>query len=691
MSWPQACITGTSSPPASCVRHGRRVVEAGLLEHRQRVHVGPQQHGRPGPVLQHGDHAGAADPGRHLVAEAAQAVGDDARGPVLGERQLGVGVQVAVERGQVQSGRSATRSPSGAASQAHHTPAAASVVSCERPAVAAAGAAPPDGAGRVGGARPADPAAGPRLRGRPADRARGQPGPDLAGAEGGGLPGHRPAGRGPAHPPRGDRARVRPAAHRLRRYRPGPRLRRPLAGAAGPARARLPLRAAAQAGAARPGGRRPGGAAAGSAGRAGAAGRGDRVAPGRSQSFDATILAWRRANAVAALQFLDAITPGARRPAARIKRQPARTDAAGSRPDRARPPRRSAARRRRRRPGSSRWPRSAAAAAPPPAARRGDRLWPCRAASAARPVGWNSTSSPPGRVTRASSRSPATGSSRWLTSPAANTASAVPPASGSTRASASSSAAPAAAAGRPAARSISGVTSTPMTVPPGPTAARSGSSARPVPQPTSRTTPPGPMPASADRGLVGGEVVAELAVPGRGPAGEEGARLGQVPRAARRPAAPPPGGSPASRRRARRPRCRPAPARSSARLRASPAGTWPAGTPRRRSAGEAGVAAVTQAGCPAVGQLLDQPRRRRAPAGSAGPSTNTQRAPSGSRAARLASISCPPRPLPRTPPPGLGGSSSGGHAPIMQTTHCAAQPDGGPRRPADCPVAARVA
>jgi DNA-binding PadR family transcriptional regulator len=29
----------------------------------------------------------------------------------------------------------------------------------------------------------------------------------------------------------------------------------------------------------------------------------------RSQTFDATILAWRRANAVAALQFLDAITP----------------------------------------------------------------------------------------------------------------------------------------------------------------------------------------------------------------------------------------------------------------------------------------------------------------------------------------------------------------------------------------------
>ena len=49
----------------------------------------------------------------------------------------------------------------------------------------------------------------------------------------------------------------------------------------------------------------------------------------------------------------------------------------------------------------------------------------------------------------------------------------------------------------PAAASISGVRSTAMTDPSGPTASRSGGSARPVPQPTSIATPPGRMPASA--------------------------------------------------------------------------------------------------------------------------------------------------------------------------------------------------
>jgi hypothetical protein len=78
---------------------GGGVVQAGLLEHRQRVHVGPQQHRGPGAGLEHADHAGAADPGGHLVAEIPQSFRDDARGPVLGERQLGMGVQVAVERG----------------------------------------------------------------------------------------------------------------------------------------------------------------------------------------------------------------------------------------------------------------------------------------------------------------------------------------------------------------------------------------------------------------------------------------------------------------------------------------------------------------------------------------------------------------------------------------------------------------
>ena len=48
-----------------------------------------------------------------------------------------------------------------------------------------------------------------------------------------------------------------------------------------------------------------------------------------------------------------------------------------------------------------------------------------------------------------------------------------------------------------AAASISGVRSTAMTDPSGPTASRSGGSARPVPQPTSMATPPRRMPASA--------------------------------------------------------------------------------------------------------------------------------------------------------------------------------------------------
>ena len=67
------------------------------------------------------------------------------------------------------------------------------------------------------------------------------------------------------------------------------------------------------------------------------------------------------------------------------------------------------------------------------------------------------------------------------------------------------------------------------TAPAGPTAARSGGSARPVPQPTSTATPPAPDARLGDRRAVRGQVVAELGVPGRGAAGEERAGLGQVP------------------------------------------------------------------------------------------------------------------------------------------------------------------
>ena len=49
MSWPQACITGISSPSRfTC--DGGGVRRAALLDHRQRVHVGAHQQGRPAPL-----------------------------------------------------------------------------------------------------------------------------------------------------------------------------------------------------------------------------------------------------------------------------------------------------------------------------------------------------------------------------------------------------------------------------------------------------------------------------------------------------------------------------------------------------------------------------------------------------------------------------------------------------------------
>jgi hypothetical protein len=80
---------------------GTRVRQAGLLKHREGVHVGAQQHGRAVPVREHPDHAGAAHRGRDLVAKASQPFRDDARRPVLGERKLRMRVQVAVQRGQL--------------------------------------------------------------------------------------------------------------------------------------------------------------------------------------------------------------------------------------------------------------------------------------------------------------------------------------------------------------------------------------------------------------------------------------------------------------------------------------------------------------------------------------------------------------------------------------------------------------
>jgi hypothetical protein len=77
------------------------VGQLGLLLHRQGVHVRPEQRGGTVAVAQHPDHAGPAHPGRRLVTQRAQAPRDDARGPLLLERQLGMLMQVPVDRREV--------------------------------------------------------------------------------------------------------------------------------------------------------------------------------------------------------------------------------------------------------------------------------------------------------------------------------------------------------------------------------------------------------------------------------------------------------------------------------------------------------------------------------------------------------------------------------------------------------------
>ena len=66
------------------------VLQAGVLQHRQGVHVGPEQGGGPGAVAQHADDAGAADALGGLEARRPQPLGGDPGGAGLLERQLRV-------------------------------------------------------------------------------------------------------------------------------------------------------------------------------------------------------------------------------------------------------------------------------------------------------------------------------------------------------------------------------------------------------------------------------------------------------------------------------------------------------------------------------------------------------------------------------------------------------------------------
>ena len=96
----------------------------------------------------------------------------------------------------------------------------------------------------------------------------------------------------------------------------------------------------------------------------------------RSAGFDATLLAWRRANAVAALDFLDMIAPAESRTAVAARRVQRRSATA------------------KKRCGASSYAVSCQPAAavnrrsgPSESGSSGESAWPCRAASAARPDG----------------------------------------------------------------------------------------------------------------------------------------------------------------------------------------------------------------------------------------------------------------------------------------------------------------
>ena len=70
---------------------------------RQRVHVRPQRHRRAFACYEIGHDAGATDTGFHLEVELFESFGNDARGPVLLKRKLGVPVEVAPKLDQVRS------------------------------------------------------------------------------------------------------------------------------------------------------------------------------------------------------------------------------------------------------------------------------------------------------------------------------------------------------------------------------------------------------------------------------------------------------------------------------------------------------------------------------------------------------------------------------------------------------------
>src|SRR6185369_9958357 len=80
----------------------RAPFQVGILFHRQRVHVGAQADALAAGALtlEHADHAGAAEAAMYLDAPSLQLLRDDAGSAYFLEADLGMGMQIASDRGE---------------------------------------------------------------------------------------------------------------------------------------------------------------------------------------------------------------------------------------------------------------------------------------------------------------------------------------------------------------------------------------------------------------------------------------------------------------------------------------------------------------------------------------------------------------------------------------------------------------
>ena len=216
--------------------------------------------------------------------------------PYLGGRPAGIPVWLCWCHTRAARWAAATR-PRGPASRGHYAR------THDRGAViVAAGARHPGDAQRTARAW---------LRHRPAHRARRRAGPDLAHPPSGRLPVAQPAPGRRADHPRRRRIRPRPAADHLHGHRPGAAGRGALAGHARGACPRRPHPTASQAGAPRPRGTHPADLLQRQRAVLEPIAAAIKAERPRGKGFDATLLAWRRANAAATLDFLnDILQPG---------------------------------------------------------------------------------------------------------------------------------------------------------------------------------------------------------------------------------------------------------------------------------------------------------------------------------------------------------------------------------------------